>query len=72
MREILRTNNSIQLSWAQSVLEQAGVQPFHFDQHTSVLEGSISAIEQRLKVSDEDYDRAKRFLEAAEKDLEDE
>ena len=35
------------------------------DGHMSVMEGSVSAIPRRVMVADEDYDRARRALEAA-------
>ena len=35
------------------------------DGHMSEMEGSVSAIQRRVMVADEDYDRARRALEAA-------
>lgn len=65
MRELLRTNDLVRLSWIQALLADAGIEAFVLDAHTSVIEGSISAIQRRLAVVDEDYARARRVLEAA-------
>ena len=43
MRELLRSNDAVLISFAQSVLRQAGIDSFVADQHMSVVEGSIGA-----------------------------
>ena len=58
MKEIFRSNNPVQLSYVQACLRDAGVEPIQMDQHTSAIEGSISAIERRIMVIDEEYERA--------------
>lgn len=65
MKELVRTNNPVLLSWLQSLLRDAGVESFVFDAHTSVLEGSANAIPRRLMVADEDYEQARRTLTGA-------
>jgi hypothetical protein len=65
MKDVLRTNDPVEISWAQSVLEEAGVAALLFDGHTSIIEGSIGAIPRRLMVDDEDYERARGLLERA-------
>ncbi len=70
MKELLRSNNLVKLSWAQSMLQQSGIESVWLDRHTSVMEGSISAIEQRLVVAEDDYEAAKRCLQRAERELE--
>lgn len=62
MREIFRSNNAIQLSFVESNLRDVGIEPIQLDQHTSTLEGSISAIERRIVVDDDDYDQAMRVM----------
>ena len=69
MKEILRTNDAVLLSWSQAVLAECGIDSVVLDMHTSVLEGSIAAIQRRLMVADEDLGAATRQLEAARKDL---
>ena len=58
MRELVRTNNPVLLSWLQVLLRDAGVESVIFDAHTSILEGSANAIPRRLMVADDDYDLA--------------
>lgn len=69
MKEILRTNDAVLLSWTQAVLAESGIESIVLDLHTSILEGSIMAIPRRLMVADEDHAPALRQLEAARRDL---
>lgn len=65
MRELLRSNEIVFLSWADALLKSENIEIFVLDGHMSVLEGSAGAILRRVMVADEDYDRAKRVLEDA-------
>jgi hypothetical protein len=65
MKELLRTNDPVLLSWAKSVLADEGVMTFVFDRNASIVEGSIGAIQQRIMVADDELDEALRILEAA-------
>ena len=71
VKEILRTNDAVLLSWARTVLTDAGIEAVVLDTHTSILEGSIAAIPQRLVVSDGDHAAAVRHLDAARDGLRD-
>ena len=62
MKDILRTNDVVKLSWVQALLADEGIDSVVLDVHTSVIEGSIGAIPRRLMVSDETYARACRVL----------
>lgn len=62
MREVFRSNNPAELSWAQAMLEEAEVFFQIFDHHASLVEGSIGAIQQRVMVSEQDYERACQLL----------
>ena len=62
MRELLRTNDLVHLSWATALLQGAGIEAIILDTHTSVLEGSVSAIQRRLMVIDDDYSRASYLI----------
>ena len=66
MKELVRTNNAVYLSFAQAVLKDAGIEALVFDVYMSVMEGSIGALPRRLMVPDADFDRAKRALADAE------
>ncbi len=65
MRELVRTNDVVKLSWLQALLADAGIEATVLDMHTSIIEGSIGAIPRRLAVGEEDFARARRVLEAA-------
>jgi len=71
MKELLRTNDVVKLSWLTALLSDAGIEALVLDNNTSILEGSAGAIPRRLMVVDEDYQQAKRILIAAgeEKEL---
>jgi Putative prokaryotic signal transducing protein len=65
MREILRSNDAVLISFAESMLRQAGIASFVADQHISVVEGSIGAFPRRLLVGGEDWPRAHAILSEA-------
>ena len=67
MKELVRTNDPVLLSWLQALLTDAGIGSSIFDTHTSILEGSAGAIPRRLVVADLDFRAAKNvFMEAGE------
>jgi hypothetical protein len=66
MVELLRTNEPVLLSWLLAELAAQGIESVLLDLHTSVLEGSISAIPRRVMVEEVDLPRAKRILAVAE------
>ena len=41
MKELLRTNDPVELSFVQALLKDSGIESIVFDQHTSIMEGSI-------------------------------
>ncbi len=65
MRELLRTNDPVKLSWIQALLADAGIEAVVLDTHTSIVEGSIGAIPRRVCVLAEDLERARRVLDEA-------
>ena len=65
MRELFRSNEMVFLSWAEALPKSENIEMIVLDGHMSVMEGSVSAIPRRVMVADEDYDRARRALEAA-------
>ena len=66
MRELVRSNNPVLLSWLMAALAESGIEAVILDGHTSILEGSAGAIPRRLMVIDEDYPAASEILEQAE------
>ena len=71
MKELLRTNNLVYLSFAQVVLKDAGIETLLFDAHMSVMDGSIGALPRRLMVADDELARAQKILAEAEPPQED-
>jgi Putative prokaryotic signal transducing protein len=65
MRELLRTNDPVRLSFLEALLRDAGIESLVLDHHTSLVEGSIGAIPRRLMVSDKDFGHARSVLAAA-------
>ena len=71
MKELLRTNDLVRLSWMQALLADAGIESVVLDTHTSVLEGSAGAVPRRMVVDDDDYERARRLMAEAEREIAD-
>ncbi|MFC4236727.1 DUF2007 domain-containing protein [Thalassospira xianhensis] len=69
MMELFRSNDPIELSWAQSVLADEGIASHIFDYHASILEGSIGALPRRLMVDPQEESRAKYILDIARREL---
>ena len=65
MKELIRTNDMVRLSWLEAVLADAGIAAIVLDAHTSIIEGSIGAIQRRLMVREEDERRAREVLREA-------
>jgi hypothetical protein len=66
MKELLRTNDLVRLSWIEALLADVGIDCVVLDQHTSLVEGSIGAIQRRLMVAARDHERARRLIAEAE------
>ena len=65
MREIMRSNDAVVLSFAQAVLKDLGIGTFVADLHVSAVEGSIGAFPRRLLVDMDDVAAARRALTSA-------
>ena len=65
MQDILRTNDPVLLSFARTVLDDAGIPFLVADQFTSGIEGSIGAFPCRLRVVAEDAQSARAALTSA-------
>jgi Putative prokaryotic signal transducing protein len=66
MRELLRSNDLVHLSWAQAALSAAGIESVLLDAHISSIEGNIGAFPRRLMVRDDLLERARKVLAQAE------
>ncbi len=63
MKEVLRTNDPIRFSYAESVLGAEGIESFPLDRNLAIMEGTAGAIQARLMVADHDADRAWAVLQ---------
>ncbi len=63
MKELVRTNNLVLISWLRALLADSNIECVVLDGHTSVLEGSAGAIPRRLMVGDDDYPLAQNLLD---------
>ena len=68
LRELTRSNDLVFLSWLTATLRAKGVEAIVLDAHTSVIEGSIGAIQRRVLVADEDLAAARTVLDEARED----
>jgi len=65
LKELLKTNNLVELNFVQAVLKDAGIEFAVFDTNMSVMDGSMVILPQRLMVSDEDENRARQLVKDA-------
>ncbi len=63
MVELIRANDPVLISYLLSVLDDEGIQAVVLDEHTSILEGSIGAIQRRIMVQEKDLRGAKQVIE---------
>jgi hypothetical protein len=65
MREILKSNNLVELDFAEVVLRDAGIASVVLDSHMSIMDGSMVILPRRLMVSNADEVRAQAILKDA-------
>ena len=66
MRLLLRSNDPVVLSFAESLLGRAGIAMMVADRAMSVLEGSLGILPRRILVADADWVAAVRLLRDAD------
>jgi hypothetical protein len=57
MRELVRSNDMVLVSYIVDLLQQEGLAAIVFDVHMSILEGSVGVLPRRIMVSPEDENR---------------
>lgn len=74
MKELIRTNDVVLLSFAESLMRDADIPCMVADQSMSVLEGSLGLLAKRLLVAEDRAGQARRiFIDAGlEAELRDE
>lgn len=66
VRELIRTNDRVLISFVEALLREAGIAVVVADTNMSVLEGMIGIFPQRVLVDEGRYDEACRILHDAE------
>jgi hypothetical protein len=69
MKELLRTNDLVRLSWLGALLKDAGVESIVLDANMSLLEGSVGILQRRLMVADDDLEAARAVLAESGEEL---
>lgn len=62
MLELIRTNDAVVLSFAQSLMKDAGIACFIADTGMSILEGSLGLLPRRFLVDANQADVARQIL----------
>ena len=65
MRELVRTNDAVLLSFIEALLKERDIGHIVLDGNMSVLEGSLGILPRRIMVEEERYDEARRVLDNA-------
>ena len=66
MEELLRTNNVVTISFAESLLKEAEIQYFVADTHMSILDGSLGILPRRIMVDGNKLMQARRLMQDAD------
>jgi hypothetical protein len=62
MKELIRTNDAVIISFVEALMRDAGIAHFVADQNMSVLDGSIGILPRRIMVDADEIDRARNIL----------
>jgi hypothetical protein len=65
MREILRTNDPVVLTFVEALLRGAGLGAVVADAHMSIVEGSIGILPRRILVGTHEWTRARQVMNEA-------
>jgi hypothetical protein len=62
MEEVMRTNDTVLLSFADAILREAGLHPLLFDTNMSIMEGSIGILPRRLMLPESEVETGRSLL----------
>jgi hypothetical protein len=62
MIELLRSNDPVLISFADALLNEAGIEHAVVDQNMSVMEGSLGILPRRVMVARDRHENARRIL----------
>lgn len=66
MKELMRSNDAVLLTFVDALLKDAEIPHFVADAHMSILDGSIGALPRRVMVEPDRLDQARRLLRDAD------
>ena len=69
MKELLRSNDPVLLSYVDALLKEADIPHETADLHMSIMDGSIGALPCRVLVGDDDFEAAREVIRAADIDV---
>lgn len=65
MRELVRTNDAVLLSYIEALLKDSGIRHLVLDTNMSILDGSIGILPRRVVIEEGGYARAVEILRDA-------
>jgi hypothetical protein len=65
MEELLKTNDLVLISFVESLLREAGIEPWIADQNMSIVEGSLGVLPRRVMVPADKIEVARKLLDEA-------
>jgi len=65
LREIVRTNDLVLLSFVEALLREQDIDHVVFDSNMSILEGSLGILPRRIMVAEGNFARAGQILSEA-------
>ncbi|MBX3446357.1 MAG: DUF2007 domain-containing protein [Parvibaculum sp.] len=72
MKELIRTNDPVFVSFLTHRLREEGIEPFELDAHMALTEGSLGILPKRIMVVDTDYEDARKILDEVQRSEADE
>ena len=71
MKELLRTNDVVLLSFLEARLKGEDIEAVILDMNASIVEGSLGVLPRRLMTMDEDFERAETIVKVALQEADD-
>ncbi len=65
MKELLRSNDLVLVSFVQALLDECSIYYIVLDSHMSVVEGSLGILPRRVMVDDNEFLHAQKILKDA-------
>lgn len=66
MRELMRVNDPVLISYVDALLRGAGFNPVFLDRNMSVLEGSLGILPCRVLLDESDWEAARQLIVSAD------